>query len=111
MTNVVRVNYFSELYFFVYTAQFLRRADNIASYNLSGNASENRLIPPNPPFATPELSKRKNRNPIFYRQYKTLKPLMRSALPAAVTRRGELQQPRAFLLLKNRPGLSAGSGG
>ena len=90
---------FPWLYFFVYTAQILLRAVNSTGYNLSGNASENRLIQPNPPFTTPELSNRKNRNPIFYRQYKTLKPLMRSALPAAVTRRGELQQPRAFLLL------------
>ena len=100
MTNVVRVNYFPDLYFFVYTAQFFTTRKQ--SYR-SSNASENRLIQPKPPFATPELSKRKNRNPIFYRQYKTLKPLVRSALPAAVIRRGELQQPRAFLLLQIRP--------
>ena len=99
MTNVVRINYFTDLYFFVYTAQFLRRAGNSTGYNLSSNASENRLIPPNPPFATPEFTQRKSSNTFFRRQTKMIKPLVRSALPAAVTRRGELQQPRAFLLL------------
>ena len=96
MTHVVRFNFFHRpLFLCLYGAIITTRKQ----LYWSGNASENRLIQPKLLFATPELSKRKSSNPIFYRQDKTLKPLMRSALPAAVIRRGELQQPRAFLLL------------
>ena len=68
-----------------------------------GNASQNACIACVRAKATPKTQKNRNSNAFSVHASKALKTLVRSALPSAVNRRGELQQPRAFLLLYFRP--------
>ena len=66
------------------------------------NASQTPVFSHSAEDTTPRFRKTQSSNALGIFGGQCREPLVRSALPAAVNRRGELQQPRAFLLLYYR---------